>query len=60
VFLTGGREQQRIDHYRTTDAECRSRQLNVRKSIDLLSPQELSDFRRAVKQALALNDKRGL
>jgi hypothetical protein len=33
---------------------------NVRKSIDSLSAQELSDFRRAVKQALALNDKRAL
>jgi len=34
--------------------------LKVRKSIDSLSAQELADFRRAVKQALALNDKRGL
>jgi len=33
--------------------------LKVRKSIDSLSAQELADFRRAVKQALALNDKRG-
>jgi hypothetical protein len=33
--------------------------LNVRKSIDSLSAQVLSDFRRAVKQVLALNDKRG-
>ena len=33
--------------------------LKVRKSIDSLSAQELADFRRAVKQAIALNDKRG-
>jgi len=33
--------------------------LKVRKSIDSLSVQELADFRRAVKQAVALNDKRG-
>jgi hypothetical protein len=33
--------------------------LKVRKSIDSLSAQELADFRRAVKQAVALNDKRG-
>jgi hypothetical protein len=25
VFLTGGRQQHRIDHYRTADAECRAR-----------------------------------
>ena len=31
----------------------------VRKNIDSLSAQELADFRRAIKQALALNDKRG-
>ena len=34
--------------------------LNVHKSIDSPSAQELSDFRRAVKHALALNDKRAL
>lgn len=33
--------------------------LKVRQNIDSLSAQELSDFRRAVKQAVALNDKRG-
>jgi hypothetical protein len=33
--------------------------LNVRKSIDSFSEQELFDFRRAVEQASALNDKRG-
>jgi tyrosinase len=33
--------------------------LNVRKNIDELSDQELSDLRRAIKQAIALNDKRG-
>jgi tyrosinase len=33
--------------------------LKVRKNIDSLSAQELADFRRAIKQALALNDKRG-
>jgi hypothetical protein len=38
------------------EAECRTRPLNVRKSIDSLSTLELADFRRAVKQAL--NDKR--
>jgi hypothetical protein len=25
VLLTGGRDEQRIDHYRTADAECRAR-----------------------------------
>jgi hypothetical protein len=33
--------------------------LKVRKNIESLSAQELTDFRRAVKQAIALNDKRG-
>jgi tyrosinase len=33
--------------------------LKVRKSIDSLSTQELTDFRRAINQALAHNDKRG-
>jgi hypothetical protein len=47
-----------LRHYRTADAECRIRPLNVPKSIDSLSTLELADFRRAVKQALALNDKR--
>jgi hypothetical protein len=32
--------------------------LNVRKTVDSFGAQELSDFRRAVKQALVLNDKR--
>ena len=31
--------------------------LKVRKNIDSLSAQELTDFRRVVKQALTLNDK---
>lgn len=33
--------------------------LKVRKNIESLSAQEFTDFRRAVKQAIALNDKRG-
>ncbi|HEY6310228.1 MAG TPA: hypothetical protein VIY52_05405 [Streptosporangiaceae bacterium] len=33
--------------------------LKVRKNIETLSAQELTDFRRAVRQAIALNDKRG-
>jgi tyrosinase len=33
--------------------------LKVRKNIDSLTAQELANFRRAVKQALALTDKRG-
>ena len=33
--------------------------LKVRKNIESLSAQELTDFRLAVKQAIALNDKRG-
>ena len=33
--------------------------LKIRKNIDSLTTQELADFRRAVKQALALTDKRG-
>ena len=33
--------------------------LKVRKNIDSLSVQELADLRRAIKQPLGLNDKRG-
>jgi tyrosinase len=33
--------------------------LKVRKNIEALSAQELADFRRAIRQAIALNDKRG-
>ncbi len=33
--------------------------LKIRKNIEALSAQELTDFRRAIKQAIALNDKRG-
>jgi hypothetical protein len=47
-----------LGHYRTADVECRTRPLNVGKSIDSVSALELADFRPAVKQALALNDKR--
>jgi hypothetical protein len=33
--------------------------LKVRKNIESLSAQELTDFRRAARQAIAPNDKRG-
>jgi len=33
--------------------------LKVRQNVDGLSAQELSDLRRAIKQAIQLNDKRG-
>jgi hypothetical protein len=48
-----------LTHHRPARAQCRVGRLKVRKSIDSLSAQELADFRRAVKQAIALNDKRG-
>jgi hypothetical protein len=56
VFLTGSSELTITARPTPNAAPAR---LNVRKSIDSLSAQELSDFRRAVKQAPALNDKRG-
>jgi hypothetical protein len=34
--------------------------LKVRRNIESLSAQELTDLRRAIRQAIALNDKRGL
>jgi hypothetical protein len=57
VFLTGSSELT-ITARPTPDAV--PPRLNVHKNINLLCAQELPDFRRAVKQALALNDKRGL
>ena len=56
VFLTGSSELTITARPTPNAAPAR---LNVRESIDSFSAQELFDFRRAVKQASALNDKRG-
>jgi hypothetical protein len=56
VFLTGSSELTITARPTPNAAPAR---LNVRKSIDSFSAQKSPDFRRAVKQALTLNDKRG-
>jgi hypothetical protein len=56
VFLTGSSELTITARPTPNAAPAR---LNVRESIDSFSAQEIFDFRRAVKQASALNDKRG-
>ena len=56
---TGNREKQPLTITARPTPNAAPARLNVRKSVDSLTAQELADFRRAVERVLALNDKRG-